>query len=105
MILPILEYANIILADKNNAVLTNSADILQSKAAKLILDLPIYPSATDAPKILNWLDLKTWSSAQRCIFMFKLLDNQVETDSEAYCITPASDIHHYNTRKRLFLPH
>ena len=102
MIFPILQYANIVWGDKNSVVLMNLIQTLQSRAAKLILDRPIYSSATDALKTLNWLDLKTRRSAQRCIFMFKLLDNQVETDSDAYCIIRggASNIHHCNTRKK-----
>ena len=54
LILPLLDYADIIWGDKNNSVLMNSLQILENKAAKLILDAPPLSSATDALKLLNW---------------------------------------------------
>ena len=57
LILPLLDYADIIWGDKNNAVLMNSLQILENKAAKLILDAPPLSSATDALKLLNWTPL------------------------------------------------
>ena len=55
--LPLLDYADIIWGDKNNSVLMNSLQILENKAAKLILDAPPLSSATDSLKLLNWTPL------------------------------------------------
>ena len=57
MIIPILEYANIAWGDKNNKVLMNTIQVLQNKAAKLILQS----------------DLSSRRRMQRCIHMFKLM--------------------------------
>ena len=51
LVLPILDYADIVWGDKDNAVLMNNQQVLQNKAAKLLLDRPLYSSATDALSI------------------------------------------------------
>ena len=43
--------------DKDNAVLMNNLQVLQNKAAKLVLDKPLYSSATDALNQLGWLNI------------------------------------------------
>jgi hypothetical protein len=48
LVLPIFDYADVIWGDKNNTVLMNNLQILQNKAAKIVLDRPIFSSATDA---------------------------------------------------------
>ena len=48
LVLPILDYAVKVWGDKDNAVLMNNLQVLQNKAAKLVLDKPLYSSATDA---------------------------------------------------------
>ena len=55
--LPILDYADIVWGDKNNATLMKELQLLQNKAAKLILDKPPLSSATEALKTLKWLNL------------------------------------------------
>ena len=40
--------------DKDNAVFMNNLQALQNKAAKLVLDKPLYSSATDALNQLGW---------------------------------------------------
>ena len=52
--LPLIDYGDIIWGDKNNATLTNNLQIQQNKAAKIILDILEYSSATNALKILKW---------------------------------------------------
>ena len=47
LILPILNYADIVWGDKDNIVLMNMLQIVQNKAAKTIVDLPMYASSTD----------------------------------------------------------
>ena len=43
--------------DKDNAVLMNNLQVLQNKAAKLVLDKPLYSSVTDALNQLGWLNI------------------------------------------------
>jgi len=50
LVLPILDYADMVWYDKDNAAIMNSLQVLQNKAAKLVLDRPLYSSATDALK-------------------------------------------------------
>ena len=47
-ILPLFDYGDIIWGDRGNASLTSELQVLQNKAARLILDLPANSSATDA---------------------------------------------------------
>ena len=46
LILPILDYADIVWGDKDNTTLMNKLQIVQNNAAKTILDLPMYASPT-----------------------------------------------------------
>ena len=62
LVLPILDYdyADMVWDDKDNAVLINNLQVLQNKAAKLVLDKPLYSSATDSLNQLGWLNLKQY---------------------------------------------
>ena len=40
LVIPILDYADMVWGDKDNAVLMNKLQVLQNKAAKLVLDKP-----------------------------------------------------------------
>ncbi|CAB4017465.1 Hypothetical predicted protein [Paramuricea clavata] len=44
--------------------------VLQNKAAKIILDRPLYSSATDALSALKWLDLRRRRNFHRCIHIW-----------------------------------
>ena len=59
MVIPILEYASIVWSDKNNKVLMDSIQVLQNKAAKLVLDRATHSSSTQAILDLNWMNLST----------------------------------------------
>ena len=52
-VLPIFDYADLAWGDKDNAVLMGEVQILQNKAAKIILDRPLYSSAIEALLALN----------------------------------------------------
>ena len=67
MVIPILEYASIVWGDKNNKVLMDSLQVLQNKAAKLILDRATHSSSTQALVALNWTNLSTRRLMQRCL--------------------------------------
>ena len=53
MVIPILEYASIVSVYKNNKVLMDSIQVLQNKAAKLVLDRVAHSSSTQALLDLN----------------------------------------------------
>lgn len=48
MILPLLDYSDIVRGDKHNKTLMAKVQLLQGKAAKLILDKAKHSSATEA---------------------------------------------------------
>ena len=56
-ILPLLDYCDIVWGDKHNKTLTARVQLLQNKAAKLILDKAKHSSATEAISKLDWLVL------------------------------------------------
>ena len=73
MVIPILEYASIVLGDKNNKVLMDSIQVLQNKAAKLVLDRATHSSSTQALLDLNWMNLSTRRLMKRCFLCIILL--------------------------------
>jgi hypothetical protein len=54
LILPLLDYGDIIWGDKNNSSLMDQLQVLQNKAAKTILDAPYLSSSTEALNKLHW---------------------------------------------------
>ncbi|EDO31570.1 predicted protein, partial [Nematostella vectensis] len=58
LVLPLFEYADLVWGDKHNVTIMSNLQILQNKAAKIILDRPLYSSATDALVKLKWLPLE-----------------------------------------------
>ena len=48
LVLPVFDYDDLVWGDKNNVTLMNDLQVLQNKAAKIILDRLLYSSATDA---------------------------------------------------------
>ena len=54
LILPLFDYADVVCGDQNDAVLMNQLQVLQNNAARTILDLPKYASATQAIDQLTW---------------------------------------------------
>ena len=71
--------------------------VLQNKAAKVILDLPNYASSTDALKTLGWPTLFQERLVHRYITTFKYIHGLVDHN---FKILRNSDIHSYNTRRR-----
>ena len=47
-VMPLFDYADLVWGDKHNITLMTSLQVLQNKAAKIILDRPLYSSATHA---------------------------------------------------------
>ena len=96
ILIPILEYASIVWGDKNNKVLMDSIQVLQNKAAKLVLNRATLSSSTQALLDLNWMNLSTRRLMQRCFFMHNFI-----IDSERNSmINRGSDYHSHNTRSK-----
>ena len=72
MVIPILEYASIVWGDKNNKVLMDSIQVLQNRAAKMVLDRASHSSSTEALADLIWVNLTTRRQMKRCLYMYNL---------------------------------
>ena len=57
LVMPLFDYTDLVWGDKHNVTLMFSLHVLQNKAAKLILDRPLYSSATHALATLKWVPL------------------------------------------------
>ena len=71
--------------------------VLQNKAAKVILDLPNYASSTDALKTLGLSTLFQERLVHWYITTFKYIHGLVDHN---FNILRNSDIHSYDTRRR-----
>ena len=92
LISPLFDYADVIWGDKDNTTLMGDLQILQNKAAKVILDLPGYASSTDALKSLGWPTLSQSRLVNRYRITFKYIHGLVDCD---FNILRNSDIHRY----------
>ena len=97
LVLPIFDYADIIWGDKNNTVLMNSLQILQHKAAKIILDRPLYSSASASLTELNWKTLKERRLYNRCLYLFKCKQGYINNHLS---LVEKKDIHQHDTRNK-----
>ena len=105
LILPLFDYGDIIWGDKNNGTIISELQILQNKAAKVLLGHPPRSSSTEA---LRGLDLKSLSSRRffhRCTAIHKCLIGETDFNFE---FIKNQAVHSYNTRRsndlRLPLP-
>ena len=97
LVLPIFDYVDLVWGDKDNLVLMGELQVLQNKAAKIILDRPLYSSATDALSALKWLDLHRRRNFHRCIHIWKCVNGLTEHSLD---ILRCSQIHSHNTRNK-----
>ena len=74
LVLPIFDSADLVWGDKDNVSLMKELQILQNKAAKLILNRPLHSSSTDALKIFRWLNLEERRKCHRCIYAYKCIN-------------------------------
>ena len=86
LVLPMFDYADLVWGDKDNLVLMDELQVLQNKAAKIILDRPLQSSATEAMSALNI-----------CVHIWKCVNGYTK-----HCldIRRCSQIHSYNTRNK-----
>ena len=97
LVLPIFDYADLVWGDKNNVELMNDLQVLQNKAAKIILDRQLYSSSSDALVALKWLNLEQRRFYHRCIYVYKCINGLMDHSME---LLPHGDIHSYNTRNK-----
>ena len=88
----LFDLANVIWGDKDNSIPMDDLQIMQSKAKKIVLDLPCYASSIDA---LGWPILSQCRLVNRYITTFKYIDGLVDHD---FNVLKNSDIHGYITR-------
>ena len=84
--------------DRGNASLMSELQVLQNKAAHLILDLPEHFSAAEALERLGWKPLLRCRKEHHAIFMYKLINNHF---CHSIPITFNDDFHSYYTRLRM----
>ena len=71
MVLPFLDYCDIVWGDRNNKLLMDSIQVLQKRAAKIVLNRPVYSSSTQALLDLKWKELHVrWHIHTVGLFMF-----------------------------------
>ena len=95
LVLLIFDYADMVWGEKDNAVSMNNLQVLQNKAAKLVLNKPLYSSATDALNQLGWLNLKQRRHFHRCLYVYKCVNGITSQKLE---LSRNSDVQSYNTR-------
>ena len=80
LVMPLFDYADLVWGDKHNVTLMTSLQVLQNKAAKIILDRPLYSSATHALATPKWVPSEKRRFQRRCIYVYKCLNGLVERD-------------------------
>ena len=103
LVLPLFDYGDLVWGDKDNIVLMESLQILQNKAAKIILNRNPLSSASDALNTLGWRKLAVRRYYHRCVHIFKNINGLCTP-----CLNLKSfqEAHSYNTRNKniLLLP-
>ena len=76
---------------------------MENKAAKLILDRPVYSSASDTLTTLKWVPLEKRRFQRICVYVYKCLNGPVNHDLD---LLRHEDWHTYNTRNKdkLWIP-
>ena len=78
VIVPILDYGNLVWGDWNNKTLTDSLQLLQHKAAKIVFNRSLHSSAAEAMIIFNWKPLNIRRKFLRCTYVHKCINNITE---------------------------
>ena len=95
MVLPFLDYCDIVWCDRKNKLLMDSLQVLQNRAAKIVLVRPVYSSSTQALLDLKWKELRDRRRIHRLIYVFKCLNSLLDHN---YNFTTNSSVHNYQTR-------
>ena len=97
LVSPLFSYADFVWGDKNNACLMNQLQVLQNKAAKIILDMPMRSSATEALNELGWKSLEQTRLLHRLTMAFKYLHGHVDIELD---VKLNRNVHNHYTRRR-----
>ena len=79
---PFLDYCDIVWGDRNNKLIMDSLQVLQNRAAKVVLDL-------------KWKELRVRRRIHRLIYVFKCVNGLLDHN---YNFTTNAPVHHYQTR-------
>ena len=96
-VLSFFNYADIVWGDRGHSTLMLHPQSLYNKATKIILDLPIGSSASEAFNKLKWKTLARRRAEHRATFIYKLLNNLF---SHRFNIEFNKNNHDYNTRSK-----
>ena len=97
--MPLFQYAYLVWGDKHNVTLISSLQVLQNKAAKIILDQPLYSSASHALVTRKWIPLKKRHFQQRSVRVYKCLNGLI--NHELTQVTQHQ--HNFNIRNKVNL--
>ena len=78
----------------------SSLQVLQNKAAKIILDRPLYSSASHALATLKWIPLEKRRFQRRCVHIYKCLNELI---THELTFETQQHQHNYNTRNKVNL--
>ena len=89
------DHADVTWGDKSNTTLMNKIQLLQNKAAKLILNMPKHSSATEVLDLLGWDTLEKRRRSHRLFLVFKSLNGLIDWNFNFIFV---KDMHDHNTR-------
>ena len=101
LILPLLDYADIVWGDKNNKTLMDNLQVLHNKAAKFVLNLPNRELSTRALTLLSWRPLSARRKIHRCAFVYRAIQSHKGKNPFNFPNLQGQDYHKYNTRGKL----
>ena len=81
-------------------LLMSSLQVLQNKAAKIILDRLLYSSASHALATLKWIPLEKRRFQRRCVHVYKCLNELI---THELTLETQQHQHNYNTRNKVNL--
>ena len=91
----------LIWGDKHNITLMSSLQVLQYKAAKVILNRPLYSSSTEALAALKWLPLEKRRFQRRCVHVYKYINGLINHDMD---LIRQGVLHRHNNKGNFRLP-
>ena len=97
LVMPLFEYADLVWGDKHNITLMSSLQVLQNKAAKVILNRPLYSSSTEALAVLKWLPLEKRRFQRRCVHVYKCINGLINHDID---LIRQDVLHGHTTRNK-----
>ena len=87
---------NTVWGDKNNDTLMGQLEVSQNKAAKVLLNLPLRSSSTEALLRLDLRNLSKRRHFHRCVMIQKYLSGEIDFKFD---IRRNSSVHSYQTRR------